>query len=95
MNRPKEIGLKFRQLFYVIGIIGVYELSMFAICDGKDYILLPAAQDHKRLMDNDQGPNTGGMGAYAPTPLVDDVIYQKVKERVIRPTLDGMARELD
>jgi phosphoribosylamine--glycine ligase len=70
-----------------------YELSMFAICDGKDYILLPAAQDHKRLMDNDQGPNTGGMGAYAPTPLVDDVIYQKVKDRIIRPTLDGMQKE--
>jgi phosphoribosylamine--glycine ligase len=70
-----------------------YELSMFAICDGKDYILLPAAQDHKRLLDNDQGPNTGGMGAYAPTPLVDEVIYEKVKERVIRPTLDGMQKE--
>ena len=70
-----------------------YELSMFAICDGKDYILLPAAQDHKRLLDNDQGPNTGGMGAYAPTPLVNDAIYQKVKERVIRPTLDGMQKE--
>ncbi|RLA72133.1 MAG: phosphoribosylamine--glycine ligase [Epsilonproteobacteria bacterium] len=70
-----------------------YELSMFAICDGEDYVLLPAAQDHKRLLDNDEGPNTGGMGAYAPTPLVDDVIYQKVKERVIRPTLDGMKKE--
>ncbi len=70
-----------------------YELSMFAICDGQDYILLPAAQDHKRLMDQDQGPNTGGMGAYAPTPLVDDVIYEKVKERVVRPTLDGMQAE--
>ena len=70
-----------------------YELSMFAICDGKDYILLPAAQDHKRLLDNDEGPNTGGMGAYAPTPLVDDVIYQKVKDRIIRPTLDGMQAE--
>ncbi len=70
-----------------------YELSMFAICDGKDYILLQAAQDHKRLMDNDEGPNTGGMGAYAPTPLVNDEIYQKVKERVIRPTLDGMQAE--
>ncbi len=56
-----------------------YELSMFAICDGQDYILLQAAQDHKRLLDNDEGPNTGGMGAYAPTPLVNDEIYQKVK----------------
>ena len=70
-----------------------YELSMFAVCDGKDYILLPAAQDHKRLLDGDQGPNTGGMGAYAPTPLVDEELYQKVRERIIRPTLDGMQKE--
>ena len=70
-----------------------YELSMFALCDGKDFILLPAAQDHKRLLDNDEGPNTGGMGAYAPTPLVDEVIYEKVKERIVRPTLLGMQEE--
>ena len=70
-----------------------YELSMFAVCDGKDYILLPAAQDHKRLEDGDKGPNTGGMGAYAPTPLVDETLYQKVRERIIRPTLDGMQNE--
>jgi len=70
-----------------------YELSMFAVCDGENYILLPAAQDHKRLLDNDQGPNTGGMGAYAPTPLVDEVLYQKVRDRIIRPTLDGMNKE--
>ena len=70
-----------------------YELSMFAVCDGDDYILLPAAQDHKRLLDNDEGPNTGGMGAYAPTPLVDEELYQKVKTRVIIPTLDGMKKE--
>jgi len=70
-----------------------YELSMFAVCDGDDYILLQAAQDHKRLLDGDEGPNTGGMGAYAPTPLVDEALYQKVKDRVIRPTLDGMKEE--
>ena len=70
-----------------------YELSMFAICDGDDFILLQAAQDHKRLLDGDQGPNTGGMGAYAPTPLVDDTLYEKVKERIIRPTLKGMKAE--
>ncbi len=70
-----------------------YELSMFAVCDGEDYILLPAAQDHKRLLDGDEGPNTGGMGAYAPTPLVDEELYQKVRERIIRPTLDGMQKE--
>ena len=70
-----------------------YELSLFAICDGKDFVTLPAAQDHKRLLDNDEGPNTGGMGAYAPTPLIDDELYRKIEERIIRPTVDGMAEE--
>jgi len=70
-----------------------YELSVFAICDGKDYVVLPAAQDHKRLLDNDKGPNTGGMGAYAPTPLVNDDIYAKLDNRVIKPTLKGMQEE--
>ena len=70
-----------------------YELSLFAICDGKDYKLLPAAQDHKRLLDGDKGPNTGGMGAYAPTPLIDDALYRKIEEQVIKPTLTGMQAE--
>lgn len=70
-----------------------YELSVFAICDGEDYVVLPAAQDHKRLLNNDEGPNTGGMGAYAPTPLVNNEIYQKLDERVIIPTLEGMKNE--
>ena len=70
-----------------------YELSVFAICDGRDYVVLPAAQDHKRLLNNDEGPNTGGMGAYAPTPLVNDKIYRKLNERVIEPTLKGMEAE--
>jgi phosphoribosylamine--glycine ligase len=70
-----------------------YELSVFAICDGEDFVVLPAAQDHKRLLNGDEGPNTGGMGAYAPTPLVNDEIYQKLNERVIVPTLEGMKAE--
>lgn len=70
-----------------------YELSVFAICDGKDYKVLPAAQDHKRLLDNDEGPNTGGMGAYAPTPLIDEELYNKVAQRVVKPTLAGMEAE--
>jgi len=70
-----------------------YELSIFAICDGDNYKVLPAAQDHKRIGDGDIGPNTGGMGAYAPTPLVNDDIYQKVEDRVIKPTLEGMKKE--
>lgn len=70
-----------------------YELSIFAICDGENYKVLPAAQDHKRVGDGDTGPNTGGMGAYAPTPLVNEDIYKKVEERVIKPTLKGMQQE--
>lgn len=70
-----------------------YELSIFAICDGENYKILPAAQDHKRIGDGDTGPNTGGMGAYAPTPLVNEDIYKKVEERVVKPTLDGMKNE--
>ncbi|MCG3694177.1 phosphoribosylamine--glycine ligase [Aliarcobacter butzleri] len=70
-----------------------YELSVFVICDGENYKVLPAAQDHKRVGDGDTGPNTGGMGAYAPTPLVNDDIYKKIEERVIKPTLKGMQNE--
>ena len=70
-----------------------YELSVFAICDGENYKVLPAAQDHKRVGDGDTGPNTGGMGAYAPTPLVNDEIYKKIEDRVIKPTLKGMQAE--
>ena len=67
-----------------------YELSVFAVCDGKDYVVLPAAQDHKRLLDGDEGPNTGGMGAYAPTPLINDELYSKIEDRIIKPTLKGL-----
>lgn len=67
-----------------------YELSVFAICDGEDCILLPAAQDHKRLLSGDMGPNTGGMGAYAPTPLCDETMMKKIQNCIILPTLKGM-----
>ncbi len=70
-----------------------YELSVFAICDGENFKILPAAQDHKRLLDQDKGPNTGGMGAYAPTPLVNDAIYKEIDEAVVIPTLEGMRAE--
>lgn len=70
-----------------------FELSIFAICDGNDFIILPTAQDHKRLLDNDLGPNTGGMGAYSPTPLCDDELLQKIKNTIIKPTLEAMKSE--
>ena len=70
-----------------------YELSLFAICDGDNFKILPAAQDHKRLLDADKGPNTGGMGAYAPTPLIDEKLYKEIDEKVVIPTLAGMKKE--
>jgi len=70
-----------------------YELSIFAICDGEDFVLLPASQDHKRLLNGDKGPNTGGMGAYAPTPLIDEKLYKEVEEKIVKPTLKGMREE--
>ncbi len=66
------------------------ELSVFAITDGTDYVLLSSAQDHKRIFDGDKGPNTGGMGAYAPAPLGTPDVLRKVEERIIRPVLKGM-----
>lgn len=69
------------------------EASLFAICDGKDYVLLSSAQDHKRIFDNDLGPNTGGMGAYSPAPVVTKSLLEDVKRRIIEPTLAGMIQE--
>lgn len=67
------------------------EVSVLAFCDGKTARLMPAAQDHKRLLDGDYGPNTGGMGAYAPTPLATPDLLAEVERTVIQPVLDGMA----
>ncbi len=69
------------------------EASIFAITDGEDYVLLPASQDHKRIYDGDKGKNTGGMGAYAPTPFVTDEILEKVKTDIIEPTLKALKEE--
>ncbi|MGA2625041.1 MAG: phosphoribosylamine--glycine ligase [Bacteroidota bacterium] len=69
------------------------EASFLALTDGKESIMLAPAQDHKRIFDNDQGRNTGGMGAYAPAPLANEEMIEKIKRTVIRPTLRGMAKE--
>jgi phosphoribosylamine---glycine ligase len=69
------------------------EASVFAITDGTSYVLLAPAQDHKRALDGDAGKNTGGMGAYAPAPVVTATVMHTVEETVLRPTLAGMAAE--
>lgn len=69
------------------------EASFLVITDGKKIIPLASAQDHKAIFDGDQGPNTGGMGAYSPAPVVTPDIHEKAMQQVIRPTVDGMAAE--
>ena len=66
------------------------EVSVFALCDGERMTLLPPAQDHKRLLEGDQGPNTGGMGAYAPAPLLDHAGLAQVRQLVLEPTLQAL-----
>ena len=66
------------------------EASVFVLTDGTDYVVLPAAQDHKRIGEGDTGPNTGGMGAYAPAPVVTPEVLKRVETDIIRPVLDGM-----
>ena len=66
------------------------EISVFAICDGHDFIILNSAQDYKRAFDFDKGPNTGGMGAFSPTPLLTKYILDKTKSSIIKPILKAM-----
>ena len=69
------------------------EASLFAFTDGKTIVPMVAAQDHKRENDDDKGPNTGGMGAYAPAPVLTEALKEKCMETIIRPTLAAMAKE--
>jgi phosphoribosylamine--glycine ligase len=68
------------------------EISFFALCDGDTAIPLASAQDHKRVFDHDEGPNTGGMGAYSPTPFVTPEIHDQIMSRIILPTITGMKK---
>ena len=69
------------------------EASYIVITDGYNFKALPTSQDHKRLLDNDEGPNTGGMGAYSPTPLIDKELKEKIEEKIIKPTLKILEKE--
>src|SRR3546814_8454928 len=68
------------------------EVSVFAVCDGKDAVVLPAAQDFKRVGDGDAGPNTGGMGAYSPLPWLPQGFEEDIRQRFVLPTLAELAR---
>jgi phosphoribosylamine--glycine ligase/phosphoribosylformylglycinamidine cyclo-ligase len=69
------------------------ELSVLAFCDGYTTVPLPAAQDHKRIGEGDTGPNTGGMGAYAPAPIATPVLMDRILRESLQPTIDGMRKE--
>jgi len=69
------------------------ECSVFAITDGKDYKILPVAKDYKRIGEGDTGLNTGGMGSISPVPFADEIFMQKVEDRIIRPTVEGLVKD--
>ncbi len=69
------------------------EVSVFALCDGEKFVLLPTAQDHKRLNEKDKGPNTGGMGAYSPAPLLTEDSLDKIIKEIIEPTINELNKK--
>jgi phosphoribosylamine--glycine ligase len=88
-NKFGEAGRKVVVEEFLDGI----ELSMFVLTDGKNYVILPEAKDYKRVGEGDKGLNTGGMGAVSPVPFADDVFMQKIEERIVKPTIEGITKE--
>src|SRR2546426_1173922 len=87
--RPVQAGARVVVEEFVQG----EEASFFALSNGRDVLPFGVAQDHKRVFDGDQGPNTGGMGAYSPAPIVDERVTARVMERIVRPTIRALAAE--
>jgi len=104
-NSPEEAEMAIRDIFVnkIFGSAGDSvlieeflegeETSVFAITDGEKFVTLPPSQDHKRVGENDTGKNTGGMGAYAPTPFVNDELMEEIKTTIIAPTLKALNDE--
>lgn len=69
------------------------EMSLFVLCDGEHYIILPEAKDYKRIGEQDTGYNTGGMGAFSPVPFIDEDFMQKVEEKIVKRTIEGLLQE--
>ena len=91
MGRNREFGDAGNQIVIEERLDG-QEASVLAITDGRTIVTLPPAQDHKRAYDGDQGPNTGGMGAYCPAPLITDDLLHRIEEQVLVPTVHAMKR---
>lgn len=88
----KVFGAAGKQLVIEEFLVGE-EASVLAFCDGRTVVPMVAAQDHKRVFDHDQGPNTGGMGAYAPAPVVTPALLEQIVKEVLEPTVRGMAQD--
>jgi phosphoribosylamine---glycine ligase len=88
----KEAFGKASQKVVIEEFLDGIEVSVFVATDGNDWILLPEAKDYKRIGEGDTGPNTGGMGAVSPVPFADDVFMEKVKRRIVQPTIDGLIK---
>jgi phosphoribosylamine---glycine ligase len=81
------------QTVVIEDVIPGEEASVLAVTDGSAFLTLPVARDHKRAFDDDQGPNTGGMGVFAPSPHVSSELLERIEREIIRPTIDGLQRE--
>ncbi len=88
----KKLGAHQSQVVIESFLIGE-EASFMVALDGSHVLALATSQDHKRLLDNDEGPNTGGMGAYSPAPVVTQAVHQRTIQEIIRPTLQGLQKE--
>ena len=88
----KEFGDAGKQLIIEERLTG-REVSVMAFCDGKTVKLMPPARDHKRVFDNDEGPNTGGMGAFTPLPDVDNKMLEQIRKNVLEPTVAAMSSQ--
>jgi phosphoribosylamine--glycine ligase len=90
--RKRELG-EAGAVVVVEEVLAGEEASFHVVSDGERFVALAAAQDHKRVFEGDAGPNTGGMGAYAPAPIVSDAVREKVLRTIVAPTLQGMAKD--
>jgi len=88
----REFGIAGEELLIQERLTGP-EVSLMALSDGTTIIPLLPTQDHKRVYDNDEGPNTGGMGAYAPVPFVTKKLLRQIQKKILQPTIDGMKME--
>ena len=92
VNSMSKFGKAGETLLIEEALVGE-EFSLFAICDGEDFIVAKTAQDYKRIYDDDKGPNTGGVGSVAPTGVISTSIIRIIEQTIIRPTLSGMKKE--